>query len=262
MTRAFECENWKSSLSVKEHLSFGSVYVNGVRVHEDVSVRAGDLIKVHLIPKRYPFEKISFEPRLIFECDDFLVVDKPAGLPTHATSDNWKENLHFHLQTARGEKLFVTSRLDAETEGLLLYARTREALTGMNELFRAKQVEKTYVALTESEPPCGMWTHFQTNRIGLRKEFLSEARAPEDRLCQLVVREVQPHPLSFAATVQLITGRTHQIRGQFSLAGFPLIGDRLYGSAEDPRRLGLACTRLSFLWKGQEFNFQKTSTDK
>jgi len=221
---------------------------------------------------------------VLFENEDFMVVDKPAPLPVHAVSSNAVENLLVFLERKRGEKFYVTSRLDVDTTGLLLLAKSCESQTAINALFHAGKVEKIYRCVTEAAPPLGLITHYQSTRKGVKKLFLRERMAASDKECRLIVRSVeeldgdgvigsvgfagptdpvdstepaQTTPRRFLCTIQLLSGRTHQIRGQLALLGCPIVGDELYGPTTGDHALQLECLSLTFPWKGQTLHFER-----
>ena len=186
---------------------------------------------------------------IVLEDDALIVLDKPPGLLTVATdaekTDTAFARLHAHLAARGLGRPFVVHRLDRETSGLLLFARS----AAFRDQLQANwgDVKKTYLAVVEGKPP---------REEGIVDNFLREGR-------DLRVRAVRPggggrqavtHYRLVAAQgpyslmeVVLQTGRKHQIRVHMTGLGCPVIGDPLYGSASDPAgRLGLHAHRLSF----------------
>jgi 23S rRNA-/tRNA-specific pseudouridylate synthase len=253
-----EQEGLAAALSPTELIPLGAVYVNTRRALHDREISAGDLVKVFPSPKRYPMEALREPVSVLFENEDFMVVDKPAPLPVHAVSSNAVENLLVFLERKRGEKLYVTSRLDVDTTGLLLLAKSCESQTAINALFHAGKVEKIYRCVTEAAPPLGLITHYQSTRKGVKKLFLRERMAAADKECRLVVKSADPTPKRFLCTIQLLSGRTHQIRGQLALLGCPILGDELYGPTKRNHALQLECLSLAFSWKGRALHFERS----
>jgi len=236
-------------MSAEELLHFGAVYLNEKRVKANAKISEGDLIKIHLQPKRYKESDLNRPPKVHFENSDLLVINKPAPLPTHPTADNLYENLLEMMKAKLGQPLFVTSRLDVETQGLIIFAKTPQAQSKMNRLFKAKRVRKWYQCVTLNKPPSGQLTHFQDPLSAPKRVFKLKQESEQDKVCELIIQSVEPIDDQFLSTIELITGRTHQIRGQFSLMGCPLVGDKIYGEESLPaQHLGLVCTRLQWKW--------------
>lgn len=247
----FQKESLKSSLSPEELLELGSVYVNSKRTCINQVVTKNDLIKVRLFPKRYDLTKLSFYPRIVFENEEFTVVDKPSPLPTHATADNLKENLIYLLETRLQRKFYVTSRLDAETEGLLILGKSSGAQSELNRLFRNSQIRKIYRALSRQAPPPGRHVHYQSPEISPKRQFSHHPPSPDWKRCELVILSTTKVPQGYLSEIDLLTGRTHQIRGQMALLSCPLKGDSIYGDGKSCSSLGLECHRLKIPWKGE-----------
>lgn len=235
--------NSTPQLSAEELIEFGAVYLNKLRnTNKAQTLKSGDSLRVHFEPRRF---KKPHESKIEKETNEYIVVHKPAGIPVHALVDNLKENLIAFLENERKEKLYVTHRLDVETSGQVLIARTPEAQAKYNELFAQKKVKRLYKALTQKEVPIGNHVHFVEPSPKAPKIFSSEDHEGWQR-CEMIVRsctpqrelrieslELESSPLPhqvFAIEIDLLTGRTHQIRGQLSMLNAPIIGDRLYGS--------------------------------
>jgi 23S rRNA pseudouridine1911/1915/1917 synthase len=235
---------------VMELLKLGSVYVEGERVHQNISIAEGTYLRIHLKPKRYAVTEIAWEKKIIFENDDLVVVNKPKGVPVHAMVDNVVENVAEQLSRARKIPLYVTQRLDVLTEGLFVLAKTKDFQRAFNKMLKEKRISKTYSARIESDIPVGLKEHFILDSPKAPK-LIRDSKPENDGqtwlLCQLEVLACRPtNDQDYEAEVNLITGRTHQIRAQFSHLGFPLVGDRLYGSERTVADFRLVCTKLSF----------------
>jgi 23S rRNA pseudouridine1911/1915/1917 synthase len=174
---------------------------------------------------------------VVYEDDALLVVDKPAGLALHPTARYHVTTLTWALQTrhrnADGQKPDPAHRLDRETSGLVACGRTPYFTRRLKAAFAARQVEKAYLAVVEGEPQCDRFEIDHPLVLGggrvKVKMRIDPAGAPSLTSCEVVQRF---RGLSLLRCVPQ-TGRQHQIRVHLQAAGFPLVGDKLYGPSEE-----------------------------
>jgi RluA family pseudouridine synthase len=231
-------------------LNFGAIYVNGKRQRQETFLNKEDLVRVHFRPKRY---ETPADLPIIFEDENFLAIDKPSGLPTHPTLDNYVENASSFLTSRLTKKVYVTHRLDIGTAGVLIFAKSAAAQADLNRLLSERRVKKIYRALTEHCPPVGRYEHhLEVDGPSPKKVF--ERPSPASSHAVLKINEVWKVQDGFASEIELETGRTHQIRAQLSFLGFPILGDSLYGFKGNnkkyvPERLALECFHISFTYR-------------
>lgn len=243
-------------LTALELIELGAVYVNDERcLGPSRALAAGDRVRIHTRPRRYP-QPHDLLSRIVSEDADVLVVDKPAGLPVHALVDNIKENLISYLEDLRGGTLFITHRLDVETSGLVLLAKSPEAQARLNRAFAEGTVKRTYAAYVLQAVPLGSHVHYMepspkapkhveiTARDGWARcslevlcceEFSGATSAlSEGRTTWSLVEPSSGGAVSvdrfYRVEIVLQTGRPQQIRAQLSALGAPIIGDTAYGS--------------------------------
>lgn len=231
----------------REWLRFGSLYLDGQRQIEEATFQPGQVLRLHTRRKSYWDESRDLTAHVVLDQPGFFVFDKPAGLPTHPTLDNFVENAQTLLSRQLGIKVFVTHRLDVATSGLLIFAKTPECQRGLNRVFSRGRVKKKYRALTASPVTEGVHTHF-INPEGRIPREVSSTPVPNWWNCSLEVERCTPHEQGFLSDIRLITGKTHQIRSQLSHMGAAILGDEVYGSTKawPPAGIALECLTLEF----------------
>ena len=176
---------------------------------------------------------------VIFEDNHLLVVSKPAGLPTMGVEEG-RESLLSVARKYIGLKyhkpgnvyLGVVSRLDSPVTGVVVFARTSKAARRLTELFRCRQVLKTYWALVDRAPipPAGVLLDWVRKDERHQRMVSAPPETPDAQEARLRYRTVRSCPQAVLLEIQLETGRKHQIRLQLANRHVPILGDRKYGS--------------------------------
>ena len=204
--------------------------------------------------------------RVVFEDDAILVVDKPAGLLTIATETEKQNTLYAALRARASkkqspEKLFVVHRLDREVSGLLIFAKTIEAKERLQEQFKDHTAGRRYLAVVEGRMAKDDFSIRSYLAENAAYRVYSTRKKEAGKLAITHVHVVKRSPKTTVIQVRLETGRKHQIRVHLAEAGFPIIGDKIYGSRSNPiRRLALHGEYLSFRHPGtgKRVEFQST----
>ena len=188
----------------------------------------------------------------LFEDDDLLVLDKPSGLPVHAGSRTGDDldRLLARFVDAEGGRPVLVHRLDKDTSGLLVAARSPREAARLGKAFASRAVEKTYVALVEGVPEPSEGTirralkKIDTPRGGRMVVVSDEEPGALSAETAWRVLDVRDGGRSALVALAPHTGRQHQLRAHMSEIGHPILGDRLYGRAGSAPRLLLHALRL------------------
>lgn len=222
----------------------GEVRVNKGRAKPDRRLRDGDQVRIP--PVRTAAAASATRPgygsarwledRIIYEDRDLLVLDKPSGLAVHGGSGIAFGAIEL-LRKLRGEhdKLELVHRLDRDTSGCLLVAKRRPALRRLHELFRNGEVQKCYTALLLGNWKGGNLIVDEPLLTTQRRNGERHVRVSSDgkRALTKFVPE-KSYAGAQLTSIELETGRTHQIRVHAAHLGHPVAGDRRYGFEEDP----------------------------
>ena len=247
-----------SRRSRKQWLAMGRVRVNGVVMRRgDDEVSASDRVELGAPPPP-PFPAAL---RRIYEDDEIIVIDKPPGLLTIATESERERTayrmLAEYVAGQRGRRLFIVHRLDRETSGLVVFAKSGAAKRALQEQFASRVVERRYVAVTEGHLAEPSGTLRDRLRIDRNLRVRPTRRRDEGKEAITTYRVIEQRRDRAVVELSLTTGRRGQIRAQLAALGHPIVGDRAYGARSDPlRRVCLHATRLSFLTRaGRRMTF-------
>ncbi|GAF10026.1 YhcT protein [Paenibacillus pini JCM 16418] len=195
----------------------------------------GDRLRLALFPVRPAgIDPIWYELNVLYEDDFCLVVHKPAGMNIHPDGRNGEITLDHAVAAyyeSQGEQMAVRHihRLDLYTSGPVLYAKNEWAQLRLDEAMRAKEIDRRYVAFVEGRIPPELTVMDQP--IGKDRHHNQRRRvsaAGQTAVTHIIDREIYKH--ASLLRLKLETGRTHQIRVHLSHAGYPLLGDTLYGA--------------------------------
>ena len=216
------------------------------KIKASFSLQGGDIVQV--LSRRKPEPEVNFDYTVLFEDDEILVVDKPANLPVHPAGKYFFHTLLIHLKTSgfknslESERVFyLVHRIDKETSGVLLLAKSKEACRILTSQFKDRLTDKYYLAIVRGMPkedPFNVDTSIgkiQGSRVGLKMYAVPEANGGQTALTHFEKIETREGPQGKFTLMACFprTGRQHQIRIHAELAGVPLVGDKIYGLSDD-----------------------------
>ena len=239
----------------QKYIRLKRIKCNGKRIERDTRLNVGDVLQLYINDEF--FDKPSQDnayltvaaPKLniVYEDEHILLVDKRPGLAVHPHDGaEYGRTLIDHIQSylyqkrewrPREENAFtpaLCNRIDRNTGGIVIAAKTAEALRVMNQKIKDRELGKRYLAIVEGTPKPSqgslkgyLFKDAQRNRV-----FVTDKPQPGAKTCQTNYRVLASRSGLSLVECELITGRTHQIRAQFAHAGHPLLGDGKYGKLD------------------------------
>ena len=239
----------------QKYIRIKRIKLNGARAERDTRLTAGDVLQLYINDEFFdkPREDNAYltvaSPKLtiVYEDDQILLVDKRPGLAVHPHDGaEYGRTLIDHIQAylyqkrewnPRGEHSFtpaLCNRIDRNTGGIVIAAKTAEALRVMNQKIKDREIDKRYLAIVEGTPKPreGSLKGFLFKDARKNRVFVSDTPQPGSKTCQTNYKTLATANGLSLVECELITGRTHQIRAQFAHAGHPLLGDGKYGKLD------------------------------
>ncbi len=225
----------------------GRVRVNGTpaKVRQPVPLEASIELVPDLLPEQLAFAPEPVELDVVYEDDALVVLDKPAGLVVHPAAGNWSGTilnglLHRYGEAAAGlPRAGIVHRLDKDTSGLMVVARTLEAQTDLVRQLQARTVKRRYVALVWGDMPDEGTVDAPIGRDPRERTRMAVVTGatgkPARTHFRTIDRAVWQRQSISAVHCDLETGRTHQIRVHCAHIGHPLLADAVYGGVRGRR---------------------------
>ena len=239
----------------QKYIRIKRIKLNGGRAERDTRLKEGDVLQLYINDEFFdkPREDNAYltvaAPKLniVYEDAHILLADKRPGLAVHPHDGaEYGRTLIDHIQaylyqkrewTPRNEHSFtpaLCNRIDRNTGGIVIAAKTAEALRVMNQKIKDRELDKRYLAIVEGtpKPPKGSLKGYLFKDAKKNRVFVTDTPQTGAKSCQTNYVTLASKGGLSLVECELITGRTHQIRAQFAHAGHPLLGDGKYGKLD------------------------------
>ena len=236
----------------QKYIRIKRVKLDGKRAERDTRLQSGQVLQLYINDEFFdqPREDNAYltvaAPKLniVYEDEQILLVDKRPGLAVHPHDGaEYGRTLIDHIQAylyqkrewnPRGENSFtpaLCNRIDRNTGGIVIAAKTAQALRILNQKIKDRELDKRYLAIVEGtpKPKEGSLKGYLFKDAKKNRVFVTDTPQPGAKSCHTIYRVLAAKQGLSLVECQLITGRTHQIRAQFAHAGHPLLGDGKYG---------------------------------
>ncbi len=249
-----------------------NIKINKKRTAPDYFVNEDDVLQLYLNDdvleekqEHYDFMRASKELNIIYEDENLLLIDKKAGVLCHPVKDEYTDTVISRVQrylykknewNPKDSKTFspaLANRLDRNTAGIIIAAKNAEALRVLNSKIKSREIEKYYLAATEGtfNKKSDTLTAYLVKNEKQNKVYVYDEPHGD---CKKIITKysvLESRNNKSLVEIELITGRTHQIRAHFAHIGHPLINDGKYGKNEGRYRQELYSYKLKFNFKDE-----------
>lgn len=242
----------------QKYIRLKRVKLNGKGAKRDTRLAVGDVLQLYINDEFFdaPAPENAFlsvfQPQLdiLYEDENLLLVNKRPGLVVHPDEHEYVNTLITHIQAylyqkkewdPRKENSFtpaLCNRIDRNTGGIVIAAKTAEALRIMNQKIKDRELEKYYLCVVHGRmtPPSGKLEGFLSKDESRNQVTVHDRPIPGGKTAVTLYKTLRVKDGLSLIECELVTGRTHQIRAQFAHAGHPLLGDGKYGKARDNKK--------------------------
>lgn len=243
------------------------IKLNGARTEPNTKLAEGDVFRFYLSDelldtggkaRQADFRDVPPMLDLIYEDENILLCDKPVGMVVHEDNDNTSDTLINRIKCYLWKKgeynpdselsfaPALCNRIDRNTGGIVIAAKNAESLRVLNQKIRDRELVKLYLCLVWGRLPqkSATLTAYLEKLPDENRVIVSDRKTHANRTIRTKYRVLREFTDRSLVEVDLLTGRTHQIRAHFAHIGHPLLGDGKYGSNKDNRQVGMDCQAL------------------
>ena len=252
------CPEMPASLLFK-YIRLKRIKVNGARAKGDMRLKEGDTVDAYINDEffvaphpKYDFLSASTALNIVYEDENIIAADKPQGLLSHPDGKEFSDTLIGRIQRYLYEKgeydpekaqsftPALANRIDRNTGGIVLAAKNSEALKILCEKIKEREIDKRYLAVVHGVPEKKTATlegYLEKNEEK-NKVYIQNKKTGQNRTVKTKYRVIKSKNGLSLLEIELLTGRTHQIRAHLSSIGHPLLGDGKYGKIAEDKKLG------------------------
>lgn len=242
------CRKWLKDVplsAIYKAFRKGDIRVNSKKVKQQYFLEEGDVITtspyVKSKPKKEKFERIDNNFKVTYEDENMLLVEKWPGVLVHADKKKGDPTLTDYVLSYLYDKgdyepekevTFTPApcnRLDRNTSGIVVYGKNYESLKLLNEMIRERRIKKYYMALVKGKLRDGVYNAYISKLQDNNISQIFEEEKPNTKKIAMEVKTVQTVGSYSLLEIDLLTGRSHQLRAHLSYLGNPIIGDNKYG---------------------------------
>lgn len=225
----------------------GDIKVNGKKAKEKYFLSEGDIIETREITsteKREKFQRIDNKLKITYEDDNMLLVEKWPGVLVHSDKKEGASTLTDYVlsylfdkgdYTPEKEVTFTPApcnRLDRNTSGIVIFGKNYDSLKMLNEMIRERKIKKYYMALVKGRIKDGVYEAYISKDEDSNTSKVFSSPKPNTKKIAMEVKNVQSVGTFSLIELDLITGRSHQLRAHLSFLGNPILGDSKYGDSK------------------------------
>ncbi len=228
---------YRSRAQWQELIKTGKILVNEKKCRSSKSLKHGD--KIEFITDDFIEPEVDTNYKIVYEDTNLIAVNKPGNLPCHPAGAYFQNTLWTLISDRLDTKIYTVNRLDRETSGIILMAKSSEAAKKLSELFVTNQILKKYTVIVHGTFPekliaKGHLTSDKNSIIRKKRVFIPMGETKDELFGETEYSETHFKLIASnnnfsCIEVQLKTGRLHQIRATLCSLGYPVVGDKIYG---------------------------------